>query len=102
MTTQAPARKPDKGQELELRIESLAFGGNGVARLPLGERAYVVFVRDAVPGDLVRAVVTKRKRDYAEARTRRGARAGPRSASQRSPAIPARRGRSFPTSASSP
>src|SRR5262249_47282308 len=29
---------------------------------------YVVFVRDAVPGDRVRAVVTKRKRAYAEAR----------------------------------
>ncbi len=70
MTTQQAAdRKPDKGQELELRVESLAFGGNGVARLPLGERSYVVFVRDALPGDRVRAVVTKRKRDYAEART---------------------------------
>ena len=69
MTTEAPARKPDRGQELELSIESLAFGGNGVARLPLGERSYVVFVRDAVPGDRVRAVITKRKRDYAEART---------------------------------
>jgi len=30
---------------------------------------YVVFVRDAIPGDRVRAVVTKRKRAYAEART---------------------------------
>lgn len=69
MTTEAAARKPDKGQELDLQIESLAFGGNGVARLPLGERSYVVFVRDAIPGDRVRAVVTKRKRDYAEART---------------------------------
>ena len=69
MTTHAAQRKPDKGQELDLRVESLAFGGNGVARVPLGERSYVVFVRDAVPGDLVRAVITKRKRDYAEART---------------------------------
>ncbi len=69
MTTQAADRKPDMGQELDLRIESLAFGGNGVARVPLGERGYVVFVRDAIPGDLVRAVITKRKRDYAEART---------------------------------
>src|SRR5204862_4625514 len=36
----------------------------GVARLD----GYVVFVRDAVPGDRVRAVVTKRKKAYAEAR----------------------------------
>jgi 23S rRNA (uracil1939-C5)-methyltransferase len=45
-------------------VESLAFGGAGVARLD----GYVVFVQDAVPGDLVRAVVGKSKRAYAEAR----------------------------------
>jgi 23S rRNA (uracil1939-C5)-methyltransferase len=60
----SPARV-HKGQELELRVDSLAFGGNGVAR----HEGYVVFVVGAVPGDRVRAVVTKRKRAYAEART---------------------------------
>ncbi|HMI71010.1 MAG TPA: TRAM domain-containing protein, partial [Solirubrobacteraceae bacterium] len=55
----------ERGQELELTIDSLAFGGAGVARLD----GYVVFVRDGVPGDRVRAVVTKRKKAYAEART---------------------------------
>src|SRR5919205_1581142 len=62
-STAAPTR-PQRGDELELRIDSLAYGGAGVARLG----GYVVFVRDAVPGDRVRAVVTKRKRAYAEAR----------------------------------
>jgi len=47
-----------------LRIDSLAFGGAGVARLD----GYVVFVADAIPGDRVRAVVQKSKRAYAEAR----------------------------------
>src|ERR671936_3018105 len=62
----APARtRVDRGQELELTVDGLAFGGAGVARLD----GYVVFVRDAVPGDRVRAVVTKRKKAYAEART---------------------------------
>ena len=56
--------RPERGQELELTIDALAFGGAGVARLD----GYVVFVRDAVPGDRVRAVVTKRKKAYAEAR----------------------------------
>jgi 23S rRNA (uracil1939-C5)-methyltransferase len=55
----------ERGQELELTIDALAFGGAGVARL----NGYVVFVRDAIPGDRVRAVVTKRKKAYAEART---------------------------------
>jgi 23S rRNA (uracil1939-C5)-methyltransferase len=59
--------RPQRGDELELRIESLAFGGEGVARL--GDGGYVVFVAGAVPGDLVRAVVHKRKRSYAHART---------------------------------
>jgi len=60
-----PAR-PERGQEIELTVESLAHGGAGVAR---HAGAYVVFVTGAIPGDTVRAVVTKRKRAYAEART---------------------------------
>jgi 23S rRNA (uracil1939-C5)-methyltransferase len=63
----ARAERPQRGDELELRIESLAFGGEGVARL--GDGGYVVFVAGAVPGDRVRAVVHKRKRSYANART---------------------------------
>ena len=50
-------------QELELRIDSLAYGGNGVARL----NGFVVFVRRGLPGDTVRARVTKVKRNHAEA-----------------------------------
>ena len=52
-----------KDQELELRIDSLAYGGNGVARL----NGFVVFVRRGLPGDTVRARVTKVKRSHAEA-----------------------------------
>jgi 23S rRNA (uracil1939-C5)-methyltransferase len=61
------APRPQRGDELELKIESLAYGGEGVARL--GDGGYVVFVAGAVPGDRVRAVVHKRKRSYAHART---------------------------------
>jgi 23S rRNA (uracil1939-C5)-methyltransferase len=49
--------------ELELEIDSLAYGGNGVARL----NGFVVFVRRGLPGDTVRARVTKVKRNHAEA-----------------------------------
>jgi 23S rRNA (uracil1939-C5)-methyltransferase len=52
-----------KGEELELRIDSLAYGGNGVGRV----NGFVVFVRGGLPGDLVRARVTKTKRGFAEA-----------------------------------
>src|SRR3954467_8508003 len=52
-----------RGDELELHVDSLAYGGNGVARL----NGFVVFVRRGLPGDTVRARVTKVKRGYAEA-----------------------------------
>src|SRR5215210_2564608 len=51
------------GQELELTVDSLAYGGNGVARL----NGFVVFVRRGLPGDTVRARITKVKRNHAEA-----------------------------------
>ena len=56
----APVRKD---QELELTVDSLAYGGNGVARL----NGFVVFVRRGLPGDTVRARVTKVQRRHAEA-----------------------------------
>jgi 23S rRNA (uracil1939-C5)-methyltransferase len=59
-------KRPERGQEIELRIDSLAYGGEGVGRI--GEGGYVVFVSGALPGDRVRAVVVKRKRSYAHAR----------------------------------
>jgi 23S rRNA (uracil1939-C5)-methyltransferase len=55
----APVRK---GEELELRVDSLAYGGSGVTR----HDGFVVFVRGGVPGDDVRARVTKVKRGFAE------------------------------------
>ncbi|MBA3717525.1 MAG: 23S rRNA (uracil(1939)-C(5))-methyltransferase RlmD, partial [Actinobacteria bacterium] len=44
-------------------VDSLAYGGNGVARL----NGFVVFVRRGLPGDTVRARVTNVKRNHAEA-----------------------------------
>jgi 23S rRNA (uracil1939-C5)-methyltransferase len=60
----ATSVRPSRGDVLELTIDSLAHGGNGVAR----HAGYVVFVAGAVPGDRVRAVVGKAKKAYAEAR----------------------------------
>jgi 23S rRNA (uracil1939-C5)-methyltransferase len=62
-----------KGEELELDVDSLAFGGNGVARL----NGFVVFVRRGLPGDRVRARVTKVKRSHAEALATEVLRPGP-------------------------
>jgi 23S rRNA (uracil1939-C5)-methyltransferase len=59
------ATRPRRGELLEVEIDSLAFGGRGVARVG----GYVVFVSGGLPGDLVRAEVTKPKKRFAEART---------------------------------
>jgi 23S rRNA (uracil1939-C5)-methyltransferase len=55
---------PRPGDIVELDIATLAYGGQGVARLD----EFVVFVRGAVPGDRVRVKVTRRKKSHAEAR----------------------------------
>lgn len=53
-----------KGEILELEIDRVAHGGQGVARVD----GFVVFVKGAIPGDTVRAIVTRKKKDFAEAR----------------------------------
>jgi 23S rRNA (uracil1939-C5)-methyltransferase len=55
--------RPRRGEELTLEVQSLAYGGRGVAR----RNGYVVFVAGGLPGDRVKAAVTKSKRSYAEA-----------------------------------
>ncbi|TFH02871.1 MAG: 23S rRNA (uracil(1939)-C(5))-methyltransferase RlmD [Calditrichales bacterium] len=53
-----------KKEILELRIEKLAFGGKGIGKIA----DYVIFVKEAIPGDLVQAQIFKRKSNFAEAR----------------------------------
>ncbi|HSE93007.1 MAG TPA: 23S rRNA (uracil(1939)-C(5))-methyltransferase RlmD [Methylomirabilota bacterium] len=47
--------KPRRGDVLELPIDDLAFGGEGVGRVD----GYVLFVRGGVPGDRLRVRVTE-------------------------------------------
>ena len=54
-----------KGDEVTLEIESLAFGGRGIARV----NGLVVFVDDSLPGQKIRVRIFRKRRDYAEART---------------------------------
>ena len=53
-----------KGQELDLTIESLAYGGKGIARVD----DFVIFVKNAIPGQKVRALIYRKKRGYGEPR----------------------------------
>jgi len=63
-TGERPAARRRRGERIEVEIDSLAFGGRGVARA----EGMVVFVAGALPGDRVRAEITKAKRRFAEAR----------------------------------
>ena len=63
-TGEAPVRR-HRGEQLEVEIDSLAFGGRGLARAD----GLVVFVSGALPGDRVRVEITKAKKRFAEART---------------------------------
>jgi len=53
-----------KGDIVELLIDRMAFGGQGIARLD----GLVIFVKGAIPGDRVRALIFRKKKAYAEAR----------------------------------
>lgn len=57
----------EKGDIIEVRIDSIAFGGQGVAKYAVDDRQFTVFVDDTVPGDRVRAKIGGRKRKYAYA-----------------------------------
>ena len=65
--------RPRRGELLDLDVESLAYGGRGIAR----RNGYVVFVAGGLPGDRVQAEVTKAKRGYAEASAREMVRLSP-------------------------
>src|SRR5438270_8604246 len=57
--------KPDRGDILELRTDSLAFEGKAVARR---EDGYVIFIEGALGGERVTARITRPKGSYAEAK----------------------------------
>ena len=62
--TAAPAAaRPRRSDELTLEVEDLVYGGRGIAR----HEGFVVFVRGALPGDRVKARVTRSKRHFADA-----------------------------------
>jgi len=55
--------KPRRGDTLELSVEDLAFGGEGVGRAD----GYVVFVRGGLPGDRLRVRLTEARGRFGRA-----------------------------------
>jgi len=69
----------DPLEELSLDIDSLAFGGQGLARYPQGhpKAGKVVFVREGLPGERVRARLMEERKDFDRARQIEVLRASP-------------------------
>lgn len=57
-----------RNQEIEIRIVDLAFGGVGIGKMPTEKGDFTVFVQNTIPGQLVKAVVEKSQKRYAECR----------------------------------
>jgi 23S rRNA (uracil-5-)-methyltransferase RumA len=57
-----------RGEIVELDIDSYAFGGRGIARVPTSDGQYVVFVDNAFPGQRVRAKIDTKRKRHAEAK----------------------------------
>lgn len=57
-----------RGEVIEVTIDSYAFGGRGIARVPHEDGHYVVFVDNTFPGQVVQARVEKKRKRHAEAK----------------------------------
>ena len=55
-----------RGEQIEVTIVDMAFGGKGIAKIPTEKGDYTVFVQNAIPGQRVIARVVKRKSRWAE------------------------------------
>ncbi|HMB98139.1 MAG TPA: 23S rRNA (uracil(1939)-C(5))-methyltransferase RlmD [Balneolaceae bacterium] len=56
-----------KGQTLELTVESTAFKGKGIAK----HNGIAIFIPGTAPGDIVEAMVVKKKKKFLEAKVQR-------------------------------
>ncbi|WP_299679657.1 23S rRNA (uracil(1939)-C(5))-methyltransferase RlmD [uncultured Tenacibaculum sp.] len=55
-----------RGEIIEILIEDYAFGGKGIGRIRNEHGEFVVFVPNTLPGQTVKARVTKSQKKYAE------------------------------------
>lgn len=57
-----------KGEDIEIEIQELAFGGKGLTRIQTDQGGFVVFVINTIPGQIVKARVLKKRKKHAECR----------------------------------
>lgn len=57
-----------KGQLVDVLISDMAFGGKGISKVETEKGVFIIFVPNAIPGQLIQGRITKRNRKFAEAR----------------------------------
>lgn len=62
-------QKIKKKQKLELLVEDMVYGGNGISRVDLdNKKDFVIFVKNAIRGQRVFVEITKFRTNYAESK----------------------------------
>jgi len=57
-----------RGEIVELTIDGYAFGGRGIAKIPVEGSHFIVFVDNAFPGQIVKAKIDVKRKQHAEAK----------------------------------
>ncbi|MCP4442424.1 MAG: 23S rRNA (uracil(1939)-C(5))-methyltransferase RlmD [Aureispira sp.] len=70
-------RKPKIRYFDDLEIQDMAFGGEGIAKLATDKGDFVVFVKNALPGQVVDAKIIKYKKSFAKCKLVRVKKASP-------------------------
>lgn len=57
-----------KGEEIEIPVDDVAYGGKGISKIETEKGRCVVFTQNTLPGQKVKVRLEKLKKNYAEAR----------------------------------
>jgi len=60
--------KITNGNEIEVTMSDLAFGGRGLAKIQTEDKPFTIFVDGGLPQQTLKVRITKKKRRYAEAK----------------------------------
>lgn len=68
MDNKLQINKLKKGKTFTFKVEDMAFGGKGIARIITESGKYPVFIPNTIPGQTVTAKIIKRKKSFSEAK----------------------------------
>ena len=57
-----------RGEKFQFEISEYAFGGKGISKITKDEQRTIVFIPNTFPGQKVEAIISAKKKKYAEAK----------------------------------